>query len=162
MSKILLLKDIRKYLVIWIINNNVATEITRLQKKYGSTRESSLLLEFYSVPLGIQPTLPGSEVPPWAFEIYAPKPYFFPAPSRFLPGGAFCVSHVCYYLFLLSRMQLTKCPPSILMYSCDHTNCPGLSILFLYAPAHKTWIYEKFVFELEAFLCDFKIDCSLL
>ena len=48
------------------------------------------------------------------------------------------------------------------MYSCDHTNCPRLPILFLYTPAHKTWIYEKFAFELEAFLCDFKIDCSLL
>ena len=48
------------------------------------------------------------------------------------------------------------------MYSCDRASCLGLSVLFLYAPAHKTWIFEKFVFKLEAFLCDFKIDCILV
>ena len=37
------------------------------------------------------------------------------------------------------------------MQSCGHTIWPDLSILFLYAPAHKVWIFEKFVFELEAF-----------
>ena len=63
---------------------------------------------------------------------------------------------------VLSKMKLTKCTPSILMYYCDHIICPGLSILFLYAPAHKAWIFEKFFFELEAFSWDFKIDCILL
>ena len=48
------------------------------------------------------------------------------------------------------------------MYSCDHIICPGLSILFLYAPALKVWIFEKFVIELETFSCDFKIACILL
>ena len=48
------------------------------------------------------------------------------------------------------------------MYICGHIICPRLSILFLYAPAHKTWIFEKFVSELEAFSFDFKIDCILL
>ena len=49
----------------------------------------------------------------------------------------------CFYLsfimsqLLLSRTELTKYTPSIFMYSCDHIICPGLSILFLYAPAHK-------------------------
>ena len=55
-------------------------------------------------------------------------------------------SHVCSNLIylayimsqlLLSRAELAKCIPSILMYSCDHIICPGLSILFLYTPAHK-------------------------
>ena len=36
------------------------------------------------------------------------------------------------------------------MYSCGHIICPVSSILFLYAPAHKAWIFEKFVLELEA------------
>ena len=63
---------------------------------------------------------------------------------------------------LLSRAELTKCTTNILMYSCDHIICPGWSILFLYTPAHKTWIFEKFVFEIEAFSCNFKIDCILL
>ena len=74
----------------------------------------------------------------------------------------------CFYLsfimsqLLLSRMELTKCTPSILMYSCDHINCPGLSILLLYAPANKAGTFDKFVFELEVFSCDFKTDCILL
>ena len=74
----------------------------------------------------------------------------------------------CFYLsfitshLLLSRMELTKCTPSILMYRCDPIICPDLSILLLFASSHKAWIYEKFVFELEAFSFDFKIDCILL
>ena len=74
----------------------------------------------------------------------------------------------CFYLsfimpqLLLSRTELTKHISSILIYSCDHIICPGLSILFSYAPAHKAWIFEKFIFELEAFSCDFKIDCILV
>ena len=63
---------------------------------------------------------------------------------------------------LLSRKEWTKCTPSTLTYNFDHIICPGLSILFLYVPAHKSWIFEKFVFELETFSCDFKIDCILL
>ena len=49
----------------------------------------------------------------------------------------------CFYLsfimsqFLLSRMEFKKSSLSILMYSCDHIIYPGLSILFLYAPADK-------------------------
>ena len=38
---------------------------------------------------------------------------------------------------LLSRTELTKCTPSILMENCDHTICRGLTILFLHARAHK-------------------------
>ena len=55
---------------------------------------------------------------------------------------------------------------NVQMYSCDHIICPRLSILFLCAPAHKALIFEKFVFELQAFSCDFKIHrilvCSLI
>ena len=62
---------------------------------------------------------------------------------------------------LFSRMELTKCAPSILMQSCGHTIWPDLSILFLYAPAHKVWIFEKFVFELEAFSNNLKLTVFL-
>ena len=50
----------------------------------------------------------------------------------------------------------------MLMYSCDHIIYLCLSILFLYAPAHKARIFEKFGFELEAFSCDFKTDFILV
>ena len=59
-------------------------------------------------------------------------------------------------------MELTKCTPSILMYNCGNTICPGLSILFLSVTAHEALIFEKFVFELEAFSCDFKVYCILV
>ena len=32
----------------------------------------------------------------------------------------------------------------------------------IYTTTHKAWIFEKFDFELEAFSCDFKIDCILV
>ena len=50
---------------------------------------------------------------------------------------------------------------SILMKNCDHTIRPGLSSLFLYATAHKAWVFEKFIFELATFLYNFKIDFAL-
>ena len=69
----------------------------------------------------------------------------------------------CFYLsFTVSQLLLSLVIPIILMYCCDHIICPGLSILFLYAPPHKAWIFEKFVFELKAFSCEFKIDCILV
>ena len=74
---------------------------------------------------------------------------------------SFCLSIIMPQL-LLSRTELTKRISSILIYSCDHIICPDLSILFSYAPAHKGWIFEKFVFELQAISCDFLIDCILL
>ena len=47
------------------------------------------------------------------------------------------------------------------MESCGHTICPVLSILFLYDPVHKAWLFEKFIFELEASY-SFKITCILV
>ena len=63
---------------------------------------------------------------------------------------------------LLSRTELRNCTRSILMENCDHFIFLGLSILFLYAPAYKAWIFEKFNFELEAFSYNFKINCMLV
>ena len=40
--------------------------------------------------------------------------------------------------------------PNILMENCDHTICPVL-LIFLDDPANKAWLYEKFIFDLEAF-----------
>ena len=40
------------------------------------------------------------------------------------------------------------------MENCDHT-------IFLYDPAYKTWLFEKFFVELEA-LYSFKITCILV
>ena len=63
---------------------------------------------------------------------------------------------------LISRRELTKCNPSISIESSDHSIYPGLSILFLYAPAHKTWFFEKFLFQLEHFSYGLETDCFLV
>ena len=47
------------------------------------------------------------------------------------------------------------------MENYDHTICPALSILFLYDPAHKTWLFERFIFELESSY-GFEITCILV
>ena len=47
------------------------------------------------------------------------------------------------------------------MNNCDHTICPVLPILFLYDPANTAWLFEKFIFELEAFY-SFNITCILV
>ena len=57
----------------------------------------------------------------------------------------------------LSRIELPKCTPHCTtMESCDHT-IPS----FLYDPANTAWLFEKFIFELEAFY-SFKITCILV
>ena len=60
----------------------------------------------------------------------------------------------------LSRKELPKFTPIILMENSDHTINSVLSILFLYDSVRKTWIFEKFIFELEASY-GFKITCIL-
>ena len=47
------------------------------------------------------------------------------------------------------------------MENCDLTICHVLSILFLYYPACKAWLFENFIFELEASY-SFKITCILV
>ena len=48
------------------------------------------------------------------------------------------------------------------MGNFDLAICPGLSVLFLCAPAYRAWLFEKFIFELKAYSFSFKITCILL
>ena len=43
----------------------------------------------------------------------------------------------------LSRIELPKLTPSVLMEKCGHSIYPGWSILFLYTPVHKACLFEK-------------------
>ena len=64
------------------------------------------------------------------------------------------------YQLELSRTELPKCTPSILMEMWPyHLSCFINS--FLYDPACKAWLFENFVFELEASY-SFKITCILV
>ena len=47
------------------------------------------------------------------------------------------------------------------MENCDHTTCPALSVPFLCDEVRKAWLFEKFIFELEASY-SFKITCILV
>ena len=73
------IKDIRIYIVIWIIYNNVATEITCLQKNMVALQ--NLALSENSAALWIHPP------PPLSFWNLAPKAIFFSAPP---PSLSFC------------------------------------------------------------------------
>ena len=62
--------------------------------------------------------------------------------------------------FWLSRIELSKSTPSFLMEMWPyHLSCFINS--FLYDPACKAWLFEKFIFELEASY-SFKITCILV
>ena len=63
---------------------------------------------------------------------------------------------------LLSWTELPKCTRAILMENCGQAICLGLSIYFLYTPGRKTWFFEKFIFELEAFSHNFNIKFIFL
>ena len=65
-----------------------------------------------------------------------------------------------FFQLELLRTKLPKCTPSILveMWPC-HLSCFINS--FLYNPACKAWLFENFIFELEASY-SFKITCILV
>ena len=65
----------------------------------------------------------------------------------------------------LSRIELPKLTPSILMENCDPSVCPGWWILLSYAPAHKltcSLAFKKFIIEADASWYNLKITCILL
>ena len=73
----------------------------------------------------------------------------------------------CYLSFimsqlLLSRVELTKCIPSILMESCEYAICPGSSILFYMDQLIRPKFLKSLSLSLEVLSCDFKIDCILV
>ena len=60
----------------------------------------------------------------------------------------------------LTRIELSKCTPRFLMEMWPyHLSC--FVNFFLYDPACKAWLFEKFIFELEASY-SFKIICILV
>ena len=62
---------------------------------------------------------------------------------------------------LLARRELAKFAFSILVENWEHIIFPNLSVLFAYAPIHNGWLFEKFVFQAEAFSYSFRMDVSL-
>ena len=50
----------------------------------------------------------------------------------------------------LRRTELPQCIQVFYLENYDNTICPVLSILLLYNRARKIWLFEKFIFELEA------------
>ena len=74
----------------------------------------------------------------------------------FLNCHIFCPSS--YY----HGQNYEKNTPTILMENCDQVICLVLSVLVLYATPDKVCVFEKFIFELEAFWDNSKINSVLV
>ena len=151
------------------------THITRLQKNVVAldnlTPSMNLAPPFpFDNSEGNNPSPPLIVNHPFSIWNLSCKAIYFLAPL--LPGAAFYDSHVCCYLFLLFVIYYV--PVLVIKNGINEIhskhfnaqlwpyNCPVLWILFLYTSAYKSWIFERFSFELEAFLCNFKTDCILV
>ena len=83
------------------------------------------------------------------FSVVAAFPFYCDAKHSDISRKSSLVYYFLLYLsyimsqLLLSRTNLIKCTKSVLMYICNHIICTGLSVLFLYIPAHKASIFEK-------------------
>ena len=47
------------------------------------------------------------------------------------------------------------------MKNCDHSICPGWSVLLLNVPAHKGCLFKRFIFELDPSTYSLRITCIL-
>ena len=79
----------------------------------------------------------------------------------------FQMDFFCYTFTYFIRFGVIKNRVSKINYRYFHGNSdqfipPGWSILFLYAPAYKAWLFEKFTFDLDTSSYRFKITCILL
>ena len=70
---------------------------------------------------------------------------------------SFVICSLILFQLELSRTEVPKLTPSILMTNCDHSICPGWSILSFYDPAHKAWKLAR-----SWSISSFKIACILL
>ena len=76
--------------------------------------------------------------------------------------GFFCYTFIYLAWFGVIKNRVTKVNSKYFNGNCDRFICLDWSILFLYAPVHKTLLFEKFIFELDASSHSFKITCVLL
>ena len=96
------IKDIRIYIVVWIIYDNVATEITCLQKNIVALQNLT--------PLRIQPPSNDSKVPPRLLKSSPQSHIFFshpppPPPPSFVRG---CILWVLWHqICLISLVHFT-------------------------------------------------------
>ena len=104
---------------------------------------------------------------------YAPKfeqedlvhNYFFTSQidSHSVPDINFFCETFTYILPIgVIERRIYKSSTIILMGYFDLAICPDLSVLLLYAPAYRAWIFKSFIFELKVFSYSFEITCILL
>ena len=103
----------RMYIVMGIINNNVATEITHLQ-------ENMVALKNLSPSKNLAPTYPLIVHSPLSFENLAPKAIFFSAPPLppippFVRGGG-CILWVIRLQEIFK--QFSRCLQNVFKTSC--------------------------------------------
>ena len=87
--------------------------------------------------------------------------YPFLRESHSVPGMDFFCYVVTYFVpFGVIESRVTKVNSKYINENHHHFICPGWSILYLYVPAHKPWLFGKFIFELDTSSFSFKIPCS--
>ena len=64
--------------------------------------------------------------------------------------------------FCRLRIESPKCITSILVKDWDHFIFPSLSFLFSYDPSHDPQLFEKNIFEVEAFSYSFRMGMRIL
>ena len=69
----------------------------------------------------------------------------------------FCYTTTYFVPFGVIENRVTKVNSKYFNGNFHYFICPGWSILFLYAPAHKASLFGKFIFELDASSYSFKI-----
>ena len=74
----------------------------------------------------------------------------------------FCYTFTFFVRCGVIKNRATKVNSKYFNGNFDHFICPVWSILFLYAPDHQAWLFQKFIFELDASSYSFKIPFILL
>ena len=69
----------------------------------------------------------------------------------------FCYTTTYFVPFGVIENRVTKVNSKYFNGNFHYFVSPGWSILFLYAPVHKAWLFGKFIFELDASSYSFKI-----
>ena len=74
----------------------------------------------------------------------------------------FCYTFTFFVRFGVIKNRATKVNSKYFNGNFDNFICPVWSVLFLHAPDYQAWLFQEFIFELDASSYSFKITCILL
>ena len=125
-------------------------------KKWSIVFASSFMISFSIV--NIWPIYQSLDKRTWFFFFFFFIPKWVPLCSKF---WFFAKLWLILSQLELSKTELPKCTPRILMENYDHITCPVLLILFYMTQRVMLGFFKKLIFELEASY-RFKTTCILV